>query len=178
MAERQRFGLNQVRSPMTALPQSLLSKILPAEQIATRDWSGCRALVFTNGVFDILHPGHVVYLARARELGATLLVGVNSDHSARQLGKGAGRPVNAEHDRALLIAALQSVSYVTLFDETTPCELIRRCRPDVYVKGGDYDIEALEETVLIRSWGGRAIAIPVVPGYSSSALVQRIRGQG
>ena len=76
----------------------------------------------------------------------TLLVGVNSDHSARQLGKGAGRPVNAEHDRALLIAALQSVSYVTLFDETTPCELIRRCRPDVYVKGGDYDIEALEET--------------------------------
>ena len=161
---------------MGALPESLLSKLIPAQQIGRDDWSVVRPLVFTNGVFDVLHRGHVVYLAAARALGATLLVGVNTDASARQLGKGPGRPVNCEEDRALVLAALQSVSYVTLFDETTPCELIQRCRPDVYVKGGDYDIEALDETRLVRSWGGRSLAIPFVPGYSSSALLQRLRG--
>jgi rfaE bifunctional protein nucleotidyltransferase chain/domain len=133
-------------------------------------------LVFTNGVFDVLHRGHVVYLAAARMLGATLLVGINTDSSARQLGKGAGRPVNGEEDRALVVAALESVSAVALFDEATPCELIRRCRPDVYVKGGDYDIEVLEETRLVRSWGGRSLVIPLVHGYSSSALLQRLHG--
>ena len=161
---------------MGALPESLLSKLIPAQQIGPDDWSGARPLVFTNGVFDVLHRGHVVYLAAARALGATLLVGVNTDASARQLGKGPGRPVNCEEDRALVLAALQSVSYVTLFDETTPCDLIQRCRPDVYVKGGDYDVEALDETRLVRSWGGRSLAIPFVPGYSSSALLQRLRG--
>jgi D-glycero-beta-D-manno-heptose 1-phosphate adenylyltransferase len=160
---------------MRAIPPSLLNKIVPCAQIAGRDWSGERPMVFTNGVFDVLHPGHVVYLAGARALGVTLLVGLNTDSSARQLGKGAGRPINSERDRAIVIAALQSVSYVTLFEETTPCELIRRCRPDVYVKGGDYDIELLEETRLVRSWGGRSLAIPLLEGYSSSALVQRIR---
>jgi rfaE bifunctional protein nucleotidyltransferase chain/domain len=161
---------------MTAIPPSLLNKILPATEIAGRDWRDARPMVFTNGVFDLLHTGHVVYLACARALGASLLVGVNTDSSARQLGKGAGRPLNSEHDRAAVIAALQSVSYVTLFDQTTPCDLIRRCRPDVYVKGGDYDIEALEETRLVRSWGGRSLSMPLVPGYSSTELVQRIRG--
>jgi rfaE bifunctional protein nucleotidyltransferase chain/domain len=161
---------------MGAIPPALLNKILPTAEIAGRDWREARPLVFTNGVFDILHPGHVVYLACARALGAALLVGVNSDRSARQLGKGAGRPLNGEYDRVSVIAALESVSYVTLFDETTPCELIRRCRPDVYVKGGDYDIETLEETRLVRSWGGRALTIPLVPGYSTTALVRRIRG--
>lgn len=161
---------------MGAIPPSLLNKILRSAEIAKRDWHGERPMVFTNGVFDVLHPGHVVYLACARALGATLLVGVNTDRSARQLGKGAGQPLNSERDRAMVIAALQSVSYVTLFDETTPCELIRRCRPDVYVKGGDYDIEVLEETRLVRSWGGRSLAIPLLPGYSTTALVQRIRG--
>lgn len=161
---------------MGAIPQSLLSKILPSTEIAGRDWHQARPLVFTNGVFDILHTGHVVYLACARALGATLLVGVNSDSSARQLGKGAGRPLNGEYERVAVVAALESVSYVTLFDETTPCELIRRCRPDIYVKGGDYDIETLEETRLVRSWGGRALSIPLVAGYSTTALVQRIRG--
>jgi rfaE bifunctional protein nucleotidyltransferase chain/domain len=163
------------RPLMQAIPPSLLSKILPASEIAGRHWNAARPLVFTNGVFDVLHPGHVVYLACARELGACLLVGVNADSSARQLGKGPGRPLNSESDRVLVIAALQSVSYVTLFDQSTPCELLRRCRPDVYVKGGDYDIEALEETRLVRSWGGRSLAIPLVAGYSTTALVQRIR---
>ena len=161
---------------MGVIPQSLLDKILVPSEIARRDWQGSRPLVFSNGVFDVLHPGHVVYLAAARALGAALLVGLNADASARQLGKGVGRPINSERDRALVIAGLQSVSCVTLFEESTPCELIRRCRPDVYVKGGDYDIELLEETRLVRSWGGRSLAIPLLEGYSSTALVQRIRG--
>ena len=93
---------------------------------------------------------------RARELGATLLVGVNTDASARRLGKGPDRPLNNEADRMLVLAGLASVSFVTLFEENTPCELIARCRPDMYVKGGDYDVETLEETRLVRSWGGRS----------------------
>ncbi len=160
---------------MGSLPESLLSKLIPARQIGGHEWHVARPLVFTNGVFDVLHRGHVVYLACARTLGAALLVGVNTDASARRLVKGPGRPVNCEQDRALMLAALQSVSYVTLFDETTPCELIGRCRPDIYVKGGDYDVEALEEARLVRSWGGRALAIPLVPGYSSTAVLQRLR---
>jgi len=134
-----------------------------------------RPLVFTNGVFDILHPGHVIYLAAARQLGAALMVGVNSDASARQLGKGPDRPLNPEGDRLLVLAALESVSWLTLFDERTPCELMRRCRPDVYVKGGDYDMESLQETRLVRSWGGRSVAIPFVAGYSTTSLAARIR---
>jgi rfaE bifunctional protein nucleotidyltransferase chain/domain len=134
-----------------------------------------RPLVFTNGVFDILHRGHVLYLAAARALGASLLVAVNSDGSARQLGKGPGRPLNREADRALVLAALESVSAVMPFDERTPCALLAEVRPDLYVKGGDYDIEQLEETRLVRSWGGQALAIPFVDGYSTTALVQRIR---
>jgi len=134
-----------------------------------------RPLVFTNGVFDVLHRGHVTYLAQARSLGAALLVAVNSDASARRLGKGPGRPLNNEADRACVLAALQAVDSVMVFDEATPCELIERLRPDIYVKGGDYDIERLRETALVRSWGGRAVAIPFVEGYSTSRLVERIR---
>jgi len=159
---------------MTQLPPLLAKKLVPATAIAQWQWP--RPLVFTNGVFDVLHRGHVVYLAAARELGAALLVAVNSDSSARQLGKGPKRPLNAEADRQLVIAALESVSFVTTFDEATPCELLKRCRPDIYVKGGDYDIESLEETRLVRSWGGRSLAISFVDGYSSSALIERIRG--
>ena len=143
------------------------------DAVGARQWA--RPLVFTNGVFDVLHRGHVVYLARARDLGATLLVGVNTDASARRLGKGPDRPLNNEADRALVLAGLAGVSFVTWFDENTPCELIARCRPDVYVKGGDYDVETLEETRLVRSWGGRAVAIDFVSGYSTSSLLQRIR---
>jgi rfaE bifunctional protein nucleotidyltransferase chain/domain len=133
--------------------------------------------VFTNGVFDVLHRGHVSYLAQARALGAALLVALNSDVSARALGKGPGRPLNDEHDRAMVLAALQAVDFVVLFDEPTPCELIARIRPDVYVKGGDYDVERLREAELVRGWGGRAVAIPFVSGYSTTSLVERIRGR-
>ena len=150
------------------------SKILSPDQVAGTAWP--RPLVFTNGVFDVLHRGHVTYLARARALGAALLVGLNSDASARGLGKGPQRPLNNEADRACVLAALQAVDFVVVFDQPTPCELIERVRPDIYVKGGDYDIETLRETALVRSWGGRAIAIPFVDGYSTTRLVERIRG--
>ena len=154
---------------------SFLDKLCPRAELADRLQTLPRPLVFTNGVFDILHRGHVSYLAEARSLGGSLVVGLNSDASARGLGKGPGRPLNAEADRACVLAALESVSLVTLFDEPTPLQLMELVRPDVYVKGGDYDIEALAETRLVRRWGGRALAIAFVDGYSSSALVRRMR---
>ena len=159
---------------MVDLPASLDRKIVPAGEVCGWNWP--RPLVFTNGVFDVLHRGHVVYLAAARELGAALLVALNSDSSARLLGKGPDRPLNREKDRLLVVAALESVSFVTTFEEPTPCELLQRCRPDIYVKGGDYDMETLEETRLVRGWGGQSVAIPFLDGYSTSALVSRIRG--
>jgi rfaE bifunctional protein nucleotidyltransferase chain/domain len=135
-----------------------------------------RPLVFTNGVFDVLHRGHVSCLLRARALGASLLVGVNTDASARRLGKGAGRPFNREHDRAAVVSALEPVSLVALFDEDAPLELIRLARPDVYVKGDDYRIDGLAEAQLVRSWQGRALTLPRVGNLSTTALVERIRG--
>ena len=132
-------------------------------------------VVFTNGVFDVLHRGHVTYLAQARALGASLVVGLNSDASARRLGKGPDRPLNAETDRAILLAALESVSLVTLFDEDTPVQLLTELRPQIYVKGGDYDVATLPETRAMQTWGGRALALPFVDGYSTTALVSRIR---
>jgi D-glycero-beta-D-manno-heptose 1-phosphate adenylyltransferase len=156
--------------PATDTPKLLSTR----EALARADWP--RPLVFTNGVFDVLHRGHVDYLAQARALGAALLVAVNSDASARTLGKGPDRPLNGELDRARVLAALQAVDFVMLFDESTPCAVIERIRPDIYVKGGDYDIDQLAETALVRSWGGRAVAIPFVAGYSTTRLVERIRG--
>jgi len=155
---------------------ALFDKLCSRESLASRVAALARPLVFTNGVFDILHRGHVSYLAAARGLGASLVVGVNSDRSARALGKGSDRPLNGEADRACVLAALQSVDLVTLFDEGKPLALLRIVRPDLYVKGGDYDVETLEETALVRSWGGEARALPFVDGYSTTALVQRIRG--
>jgi rfaE bifunctional protein nucleotidyltransferase chain/domain len=154
---------------------AFLDKLCPREQLAARIAALPQPVVFTNGVFDILHRGHVSYLARARALGASLVIGLNSDVSARGLGKGPDRPLNGEADRACVLAALESVSLVTLFDEPTPVALLELVRPQVYVKGGDYDIETLEETKRVRSWGGRAVALPFVAGYSTTSLVSRIR---
>lgn len=134
-----------------------------------------RPLVMTNGVFDVLHRGHVDYLHHAAQLGASLLVAVNTDASARLLGKGPDRPLNKDQDRAFVLAGLASVSMVTFFDSKAPLDLIRSVQPDIYVKGGDYDIEKLEETHLVRSWGGRSVSIPFVEGFSTTAMVQRIR---
>lgn len=134
-----------------------------------------RPLVFTNGVFDVLHRGHVTILAQARSLGASLVVGVNSDASVRRLGKGADRPVNTAVDRAAVLAALSSVDCVTIFDEDTPYELIAKVHPDLIVKGGDYDMESLAETTLVRGWGGRALAIPFEHARSTTETLKRIR---
>ena len=134
-----------------------------------------RPWVMTNGVFDVLHRGHVEYLQRAAQLGGALLVAVNTDASARLLGKGPDRPLNPCADRAYVLAGLSSVSMVTCFDTRTPVELIQAIRPDIYVKGADDDRETLEETRTVRGWGGQSIALPFVDGFSTSALVQRIR---
>jgi D-glycero-beta-D-manno-heptose 1-phosphate adenylyltransferase len=153
----------------------LPAKIATREQILQRVAELARPLVMTNGVFDVLHRGHVSYLARARDLGASLLVAINTDASARRLGKGPERPLNQQADRAFMLAALQSVDMVTFFDEDTPVALIDQLRPDILVKGGDYDMSKLPETALVQSWGGKALALPFVDGYSTTALVQKIR---
>lgn len=134
-----------------------------------------RPLVFTNGVFDILHRGHVTYLDRAAQLGATLIVAVNTDDSVRRLGKGDDRPLNGQDDRVAMLAALESVDAVTCFAEDTPLALIRALKPDVIVKGGDYDMETLPETAAVRSWGGRAVAIPFEHQRSTTDLLKKIR---
>ncbi len=157
------------------MPGSLLDKLCPPEALAARVAALATPVVFTNGVFDILHRGHVTYLEAARARGASLVVGLNSDASARGLGKGLDRPLNRETDRACVLAALASVDLVVLFDEPTAVALQQRVRPALYVKGGDYDIETLEETRVVRSWGGRALALPFVAGYSTTDLVRRIR---
>jgi len=134
-----------------------------------------RPLVFTNGVFDLLHRGHVSYLAQAKSLGKSIVIGVNTDASVRMLGKGDDRPINIEADRLALLAALESVDLVVLFSESTPVELITKIKPDIYVKGGDYDIDTLAETALVKSWGGKAYAIPFVHDRSTSTLLRKIR---
>ena len=134
-----------------------------------------KPVVFTNGVFDILHRGHVSYLAQAKSLGKSLVVGVNTDASVRILGKGDDRPLNVESDRLALLAALESVDLVVLFTEPTPVELMAKIKPDIYVKGGDYEIDALAETALVKSWGGKAYAIPFIYDRSTTALLRKIR---
>ncbi|MDD4887497.1 MAG: adenylyltransferase/cytidyltransferase family protein [Thiomonas sp.] len=154
-----------------------LDKIVPSGQLDARVAALPRPVVFTNGVFDILHRGHVVYLAAARALGGSLVLGLNADASVRLLGKGPERPLNPQDDRAAVLAALESVSLVTLFEDRMPLALIARVRPDLYVKGGDYDMATLAETALVQTWGGRSVAIPFVEGRSTTGLVQRIRGE-
>ena len=155
---------------------SLLRKICPREALAVRLPALPRPWVFTNGVFDLLHRGHVSYLAQARELGASLIVAINTDRSVRRLGKGPERPLNTEIDRAFVLAALSSVDLVTAFDESTPLTLLEDIQPEVYVKGGDYRLEDLPEAALVRRWGGRALVLPFVDGYSTTSLVRRLQG--
>ena len=151
----------------------LLSAQQAVERIASGQWP--KPLVFTNGVFDILHRGHVTYLDEAAQLGAALVVGVNSDASAKRLGKGPDRPLNTAADRAALLAAIESVTAVVVFDEDTPLEIIGQLRPDIIVKGGDYQMQVLPETKLVESWGGKAVAIPFEFTRSTTNLVEKIR---
>lgn len=157
------------------MPASFERKIVTREALVRQRPSLHGPVVFTNGVFDILHRGHVTYLDDAKALGACLIVGVNSDASVRTLGKGDDRPVNSEDDRMALLAALESVDWVVRFNESTPLELIGALRPDVLVKGGDYDMDALPETTLMRSWGGRALTIPFEYDRSTTKLLQKVR---
>ncbi|MGI4860120.1 MAG: D-glycero-beta-D-manno-heptose 1-phosphate adenylyltransferase [Janthinobacterium lividum] len=157
-------------------PPGFERKIVTLDMLAARRAEMPDPVVFTNGVFDILHRGHVTYLASARALGAFLIVGVNSDASVRTLGKGDDRPINREEDRMALLAALADVDAVVRFDESTPLALIRALRPDILVKGGDYDMDALPESALVRGWGGRALAIPFEHERSTTALLKKVRG--
>ena len=154
---------------------TITEKICSRATLAQRLASLPRPLVFTNGVFDVLHRGHVLYLAQARALGASLLVALNTDASARRLGKGPDRPLNNEADRAVVMAALASTGLVTWFDEDTPLEIITLIKPDILVKGGDYDMSKLAETRVVESYGGRALALPFVDGYSTTALLKKAR---
>jgi rfaE bifunctional protein nucleotidyltransferase chain/domain len=137
-----------------------------------------RPLVFTNGVFDLLHRGHVTYLAQARALGASLVLALNTDASVRRLGKGEDRPINPLEDRAAVVAALRSVDLVTWFDADTPLDAILACRPDVLVKGGDWPVDKIVGAPEVRSWGGTVHSIPFAFERSTSRLLQRVRGDG
>jgi D-glycero-beta-D-manno-heptose 1-phosphate adenylyltransferase len=134
-----------------------------------------RKVVFTNGCFDIIHPGHVDLLARAKALGDILVVGVNSDDSVRRLGKGVGRPVNPLPNRLFVLAHLASVDFVQPFEQDTPLELIQALQPDVLVKGGDWPVEHIVGREIVQARGGEVHSLPLLPGYSTTALVQRLR---
>jgi rfaE bifunctional protein nucleotidyltransferase chain/domain len=150
-----------------SVPALATSAALQAQQLA-------RPMVFTNGVFDLLHAGHLVSLEAARDMGASLVVGVNSDASARRLNKGPGRPIHDQKDRLRLVAALSVVDLALLFDEDTPEQLLRSLQPEIYVKGGDYCLADLHEATVVSEWGGRAVIVPHVGGLSSSGLIERI----
>ena len=139
-----------------------------------RDKRNGRRVVFTNGCFDLLHPGHIRSLELARELGDALIVGLNSDASVRQL-KGEGRPVIAEGERAEILAALESVDAVVIFDDLTPREVIARLLPDVLEKGGDWPGDQIVGREEVEAAGGRVVSVPVVPSYSTSAMLKKIR---
>lgn len=151
------------------------NKIVTASTLAARLAELPRPLVFTNGCFDVLHRGHVTYLAQARALGASLIVGVNSDASVKRQGKGDDRPINAEQDRLAVLAALESVSLVILFDEDTPLNLVLACRPDKLVKGGDWQPAKIVGANEVQNWGGSVHSIPFLHERSTTALLKKIR---
>lgn len=152
------------------------TKICPPQELAARIARLARPLVFTNGVFDILHRGHVTYLAQARALGASLVVAVNADASVRRLNKGSDRPLNVLADRLAVVAALEATSLVTWFEEDTPLNLILALKPDVLVKGGDWKPEAMVGAAEVAGWGGSVHSIPFAHQRSTTALIGKIRG--
>jgi len=151
------------------------AKLCDPAQLADRVGALKRPLVFTNGVFDILHRGHVTYLAEARALGASLVVALNSDASARRLGKGDDRPVNTLEDRMAVVAALESVALVTWFDEDTPIQRILACKPDHLVKGGDWSVDRIVGATQVAGWGGKVHSIPFRHDLSTTKLLAKIR---
>ena len=160
---------------MISPPPVFERKLHDPARVATIARALPRPLVFTNGVFDVLHRGHATYLAQARAQGASLIVALNTDDSTRRLGKGAGRPVNALADRAALVAALEAVDMVTWFDSDTPLELIRLTKPDILVKGGDWKAGDIVGANDVRGWGGSVLSIPFLHQKSTTALLEKIR---
>ena len=159
---------------MTSRP-AYEQKICPPSELADAIRRLARPLVFTNGVFDVLHRGHATYLAEARAFGASLVVALNSDASVRRLGKGPDRPINPLEDRLAVVAALESVGLATWFDADTPLDLILACRPDVLVKGGDWPVDKIVGGREVEGWGGKVHSIPFQFDRSTTALVSRIR---
>jgi rfaE bifunctional protein nucleotidyltransferase chain/domain len=153
---------------------SLENKIIPYSKInlIKKSLEG-KKIVFTNGCFDILHRGHVQYLNQARKLGDILWLGLNSDNSV-QLLKGPTRPINSEEDRAYVLAALESISYITIFSESTPIELLKLIQPQIHTKGGDYEAESLPETKTIQSWGGEVKILPFTAGKSTTGILKKL----
>lgn len=143
-----------------------------------RSWRASRTgrVVFTNGVFDLLHPGHVDVLTAARACGDALVVGLNTDNSVRRL-KGPTRPVRSEVERAYVLAALESVDCVVSFDQDTPLELIMVLRPDIIAKGGDYTVDTIVGAAEVREWGGEAVVIPLTPGQSTTSIIEKLSGR-
>lgn len=160
---------------MTYAPPTFEAKICPPGQLAVRAATLPRPLVFTNGCFDILHRGHVTYLAQAAALGAAMVVALNSDASVKRQGKGGDRPVNALADRLAVMAALACVSLVTWFDEDTPLQRILDCQPEILVKGGDWPVERIVGAAEVRGWGGSVHSIPFIHQQSTTALLEKIR---
>lgn len=156
-------------------PPAFEVKVCPPAELAARCALLPRPRVFTNGCFDILHRGHVTYLAQARALGASLIVAVNSDASVKRLGKGDDRPVNALEDRIAVLAALECVALVTWFDEDTPLQRILECRPGILVKGGDWPADKIVGAAEVLGWGGQVHSIPFIHQRSTTALLDRIR---
>lgn len=152
-------------------------KFCSRAQLAERVAQLPHPVVMTNGVFDILHRGHVTYLAQARALGAALVVAVNTDASVKRLGKGDDRPINSEEDRMALLAALEAVDLVVLFDEDTALEVVSAAHPDIYVKGGDYQMHAIPEGQAVLAWGGAVQAIPFEFARSTTSLLKKVRQQ-
>ncbi len=150
-------------------------KICSPDELPARASALSRPLVFTNGVFDVLHRGHVTYLAESRALGSSLLVALNSDASVKRLGKGPDRPINTLEDRLAVVAALESVSLATWFEEDTPLKLISAWRPDVLVKGGDWPVEKIVGGREVAGWGGKVVSIPFRFERSTTLLISRIR---
>ncbi len=153
------------------------NKICPPAELAGRIASLPRPLVFTNGCFDILHRGHVSYLAQARALGAAMVLAINTDASVRRLGKGDDRPINSTEMRAAVLAALASVDLVTWFDEDTPYELIMQVKPDILVKGGDWSVDRIVGSREVLGWGGQVHSIPFLHQTSTTQTLNRIRQQ-
>lgn len=155
--------------------ESLQSKIIPQDTIETKRKSlEGKKIVFTNGCFDILHPGHVSYLAQARDLGDYLWIGVNSDESVRRL-KGESRPINSCEDRMMVLAALSSVDFVSSFPEDTPLEILKKVRPSIHSKGGDYKIETLPEYKILKEMGADIQILPFVSGKSTTKILEKAK---